>query len=371
MEKEFNIFGEFDSIENQYLQSLATGDEKVEPDVDEEDTDDEEELDKLIEEKKKAAVEASKEGEDDEGDEDEDEEVTDPKDKSDDNEDSDEDNGNYSFKALASVLAEEGVIDYEDSEDEEDSVDIISKAVLTTAKNLLEDYKQSLPEDGQKFLKYLEKGGDPSKYIDQTSNKSILDLDIEDEDNQKIILKEFLKRSNFDEDEIEEMIEDYDSGLILEKQAKIALKKLNKMYDKDQEDLVVKQEKLEQDRQDAYQKQIKELEDTIEVSDDIAGIKISKADKRALKSYLLAADKEGKTQWSKDLQDGGIKTQLALAYLQMKKFNFESIAKEATTTVTRKYKNIFDRKDQTVKGRSKKVETDDKGDLSAFKSFLA
>lgn len=371
MEKEFNIFGEFESVEKQYLDSLAQDtDNLVTPDPEE---DEDAEIEKLIAEKTKAA----KGGKDDETPKETEEESDEEEEESEDNDEDGKDpvenedsEGGYSFKALANVLAEEGIIDYEDSEDEEDSLDVISKAVVNTAKNMLNEYKESLPEEGQKFLTYLEKGGDPSKYLEKISTTSVLDLDIENEDNQKRIITEYLKKSDFDEEEIKEILEDYEDGLILDKQAKVAVKKLEKIYAKEKEALVERQEQELKQREEQYKQHIKSIEDTIEQSNDIAGLNISKADKKALKSYLLETDKSGSTQWAKDLKEGGVKTQLALAYLQMKKFNLDQLKKEAATKVTKKYKDIFDNKNTTVKGRSKKIEESEAGDISAFRSFL-
>lgn len=378
MEKEFNIFGEFESVEKQYLDSLKDDTLFVNPPSDDEDDDLDEIIATKTKEAKQLADDKTPEKSEDESLEDEPEdenEIEDtvenkPKSKESDEDDEDESEGGYSFKALANVLAEEGVIDYEDSEEDEDSIDVISKAVVNTAKNMLSEYKESLPDEGKKFLDYLEKGGDPSKYIEKISTTSVLDLDIEDESNQKRIITEYLKKSEFDDDEIKEMLEDYEDGLILEKQAKIAAKKLEKIYAKEKEALIARQEQEIKQREEQYKQHIKSIEDTIDNSNDIAGINISKADKKALKSYLLDTDKSGSTQWAKDLKEGGVKSQLALAYLQMKKFNLDQLKKEAATKVTKKYKDIFDNKNTTVKGRSKSVEETDAGDISAFRSFL-
>lgn len=376
MEKEFNIFGEFESVEQDYLKSLE--DTKVEPG--EEDDDDLEETLKAAEAaaKAKAATEEDEPNEDtqhdeedadDEEESEESKETTKQKSKESNEQDDEESQGSYSFKALANVLADEGIIDYEDSEDEEDSMEVISKAVLGTAKNMLEEYKQSLPEEGQKFLSYLERGGDPSKYINKSNTSSVLDLDISDEGNQKQIITEYLKKQDYDDDEIKEMLEDYEDGMILQKQAERASKKLEVIYAKEKDSLVKQQEAEVAEKQKAYQKQIEQLEDTIESSEDFGGIKVNKADKKALRSYMLDRDKEGLTGWQKDLKAGGTKTQLTLAYLQMKKFNFEKLTKQAATDVAKNYKKIFDNKSTTVKGRSKQVEST-KGDLSAFQEVL-
>lgn len=338
---------------------------------------DEPDIPELPEDLEKEIKDKSKEVEDDDSDESvedtEDSDEEDIKDKEDiedsnDYEESDEDK-EYSYKALASYLAEQGVIDFEDSEDVEDTPELLEEAVLNTAKNMVKEYKESIPEEGKLFLEYLEKGGDPKKYLKTLEQPLDFDnLDLEDISIQKKVVSELLKNQGYSDDEITESLQDYEDGLILEKQAKIASRKLEKIYSKQKEQLVAQQEAELEERNKALTTYINDIKNTINSSDSLGGLKVSGSDKKEFEKYLLEKDKTGLTQYEKDLQDNPTKTQVELAYLKFKKFNFKALANKVKTEETKRIKGLIKSKENTVKGNSRKVEsTEDKADFSAFK----
>lgn len=335
MEKEFNIFGEFESEDLEKIVYTETEDPAHEEEEDE------------------TPEETSKETPEEEDPEEDPEEVEDLEDE----EEEESEESGYNFKALASALAEEGVIDYEASEEDDNSIELISNAVTNTAKSMLEEYKESIPEQGRKFLDYLEKGGDPNKFFETISSSKVTDLDIEDESNQKRIISEYLKLSDYSDEEIAETLQDYEDGLILEKQAKLASKRLGKIYEKEEEKLIKSQEESIKAEQKKFDEYVNTIKTSIDSADSLAGLKISKAEKKSLQSYILDKDKTGLTQWQKDLQENATQTQLELAFLKMKKFNFENITAKTKTDITKKYKSIFDGTDKTPKGRSKQYTT--------------
>lgn len=293
-----------------------------------------------------------------------------PVDKNDLPNESEEEEVEYSYKALASYLAEQGVIDFEDSDDIEDTPEIIEEAVLNTAKNMVQEYKESIPIEGKLFLDYLEKGGDPAKYI-QTLEKPIDfdNFDLEDEGNQKRVIKEFLANQGYTSEEIDEEIKDYEDALILGKKAKTAANKLKGVYSKQKEALIAQQEQELKNRQKQVEEYIDNIKSTIESSNSLAGLSISKTDKKKFEQYLLGRDKEGLTQYERDLQKDPVKTQLELAYLKFKNYDFSKIKNQAITEETKRIKGVFKTKDTTVKGKSKEIKTDNTPDLSGFRKM--
>src|SRR5690606_2875281 len=113
---------------------------------------------------------------------------------SDDQEDSvDTDVDNISYKAIADYLSESGVLDSLDDYDGEDSPEALEIAVKKTVDGLVKSYKESIPEEGKRFLDYIEKGGDPSKFFKSLeSDIDFKNLDLENESTQKRVYKEFL-----------------------------------------------------------------------------------------------------------------------------------------------------------------------------------
>lgn len=277
----------------------------------------------------------------------------------------------YSYKGIAAYLAEQGVIDFEDSDELEDTPELLEQAVFNTAKNMVEEYKESIPEEGKLFLDYLEKGGDPTKYL-QTLEKplDLFNLDLEDSNNQKKVVTEFLKTQEYSDEEITDMLQDYEDGLILEKQAKLASKKLEKIHSKRQEQLLAEQEAASIERQKAQDKYVSDIRTTINGSTTLGGLEVSAADKKEFEKYLLQKDKAGLTGYEKDLQENPMQTQIELAYLKFKKFNFDKLAKGVITKETKRMRNIIKTKDTSVKGNSGKVTKTDHSDLSGFSKMF-
>lgn len=283
---------------------------------------------------------------------------------------SDEVEVEYSYKALATYLAEQGVIDFEDSEDIEDTPELLEEAVLNTAKNMVNEYKESIPAEGREFLEYLEKGGNPSKYFEVLQKPLDFDnLDLEDEDTQKQVLREYLASQDYSSEEIEEELKDYEDALILDKKAKTASKRLEKIYQKRKEALLQEQAAMEAERKKQMDNYIKELKSTINNSSSLGGLPVSASDKKAFESYLLDRGKDGLTQYEKDLQENPTKTQLELAFLKFKKFDFSKIEKRVKTEETKRIKGIIKTKDVTPKGKSKRIDSS-KNDLSGFRKLI-
>lgn len=279
-----------------------------------------------------------------------------------------EDDSNYSFKALASYLSDEGIIDFEDSEDLQDSPELLFESVKKTIESEIKSYKESIPEVGRQFLDYLEKGGDPSKFIEAAAKPlDFKSIDLEDTDTQKQVLSEYLKGQDYTQDEIDDLLQDYEDSLILEKQAKIAATKLEKVYSKRLEQLTAEQVAAQEAQKEQATKYVNTLTSTIDSSEQLGGLEVTKKDKDAFKAYLLQTDKNGLTQYQKEVNEDPVKTQLELAYLKFKKFDFGKVAKNAKSDAVKSIFKKIKETESSPKGRTKEVDLEDDNSLSVFK----
>lgn len=284
-----------------------------------------------------------------------------------------ETNSQYSYKAFLSHLNEEGLVDFEDSEDIEDKPELIFESVKNTIQKGITSYKDSIPESGKKFLNYLEQGGDPDKYIKSLDKPfDVNNINLESESDQKKVVGEYLRSQEYSEEEITETLQDYEDSMLLEKQAKVASLKLNKIFEKRQEQILQDQSIIAEQQKEEYSKYINTVSSTIETSTNIAGLEISNREKEDFKRYLLATDNQGMTQYQKELQDNPIQTQLELAYLKYKKYDFANAKKAGATETASKLKNIFKNTETTVKtGRGSEQAEEQAGNLDAFKRFAS
>lgn len=279
-----------------------------------------------------------------------------------------ESDSDYSFKALATYLSDEGIIDFEDSADLEDTPEVLFQSVQKTIEAEIKNYKDSIPEVGKKFLDYIEKGGDPSKFIEAAAQPlDFKSLDLEDTNVQKQVVSEYLKSQEYTQEEIDDLLQDYEDSLILEKQATLAAKKLEKIHSKKLDQLTAEQEAVIEAQKEQATKYVNTLTSTIDSAEQLGGLEITKKDKDAFKAYLLQADKNGLTQYQKEVNEDPVKTQLELAYLKFKKFDFGKVAKTAKSDTARAiFKKIKDT-ESNPKGKAKEVDLEDDNSLSVFR----
>lgn len=281
--------------------------------------------------------------------------------------------GDYSFKALAGFLSEEGVIDFEDSDDLEDNQEVLIDSVRSTIAKEIQAYKESLSDKGKGIIEYLEQGGSIDEYLNKAQKPfDFSKIDLESEKDQEIVTRENLRLQGYEQSEIDETIQDYKDSLILDKQAKLSDKQVKKFYEKQQEAVLQNQQIEEAQRVEQYRTYISTINNSIDTSESIAGLNVDSKDKIAFKQYLLGRDKEGLTSYERDLQEDPVKTQLELAYLKFKKYDFSKAAKQGETKATQRIKDIF-KKSETNNTSGKSVEEVSRSEnqFEAFRSFAS
>lgn len=280
----------------------------------------------------------------------------------------------YDYKPLIETMAEFGILDVAEGDEYEGTAeDLVEKFESTVNKRVLkglEDYKESIPELGKQFLDYLEQGGDPKKFVEAQS--AVLDydnLDLSDEDNQKAVIKEWLKAQDYSNEEIKETLQDYEDSLLLEKQAKLAVKKLEKLDNQRTQLLVKEQEQQAQVIENQIKEYVTGVQTFIKGSNEIAGLAINTNEKQVFEDYLFKKDKSGLTQYQKDINEDPQKTQIELAFIKFKKYDFSKVAKKAESTAAQKIrKSILTKNEGTVQGMSK--DTTKTSDISAFEKMF-
>jgi len=280
-----------------------------------------------------------------------------------------EDTESYSYKAFAKYLSDEGIVEFEDNEDLPDTPDVLFESVKKTIAKEIDNYKASIPTKAKEIIEYLEKGGDIDKYLNTLQKPfNIKELDLSSESDQESIVREFLKSQEYSQEEINETITDYKESLLLEKQAAIASKNLEKVFAKREQNLLSEQENLQEIQKQQYVEYVTGLQNTIDNATELAGLPLTEKEKKDFKIYLLAVDKEGKTQYEKEIA-AEPKTPIELAYLKFTKYDFSKARKAGETAATQKLKNIF-KKNEVVPKSAKAITADNTdSDLSAFDVF--
>lgn len=288
------------------------------------------------------------------------------------NEDDEDEEVEISFKPLVEALAEKGILNYNTEDEFEDSDEGLENVIINTIKAGIQEYKETLPEVVKELTDFIELGGDIGSYLQAKSNITTLEnFDISSEENQEKVVRAFLKTQEYTEDEVDEAIKDYQDSLMLDKEAKRALTKLKKIAEKEESELLTRQEELEAEQRKQYTEYVSTLKETISKSDNIAGLKLNERDKKAFSEYLTKVDRNGKTDYAKDLEKDYMNNSIALAYFKFKNFNFSDIEKKVEKKVTKDIKSkMFSKTTKTIKSSNRTPhEGSDTESFSAFKNI--
>lgn len=305
------FFGSFSSdSDNSSVDDIQ--DDEVEQEVDQEETEQkEDDYDNEIDD----SEEVEKEQEEEQEEEEQESESEDP------------------FIATINHLAEKGLLSYdEDKEYEEEGEELLETVFNETLeKRFQEEYLDSIPEDYQSIIEHLKSGRTLDEWVDAVKPTNFDSINIEDESNQKQLIEDHLALTGMDDEDIKERLQELEDLGTLEKNARTAVKYLKK-----NEEGKVKQyeQELAQSNKQQEERQAASLEDfkkTVLSTEDIKGFKLpDQSQRQELLDYITKpANSKGESKYVQETKD--INTQLALAYMAMKKFTFNDLKKAVET----------------------------------------
>lgn len=238
------------------------------------------------------------------------------------------------FDAIAEKLGWEGVTDEERPNDVESLIDYFSNLIEQESK------PQYASEEIEALDNFVKQGGDLNKYLSIEAEINLDDIDLEDETNQKIVVKQLLKEKGFSDKQINKKIEKYVDAGLLEDEAQDAIEDLKEIKEQKKEQLLQEQKKA----YDSYVKQQRQfynnVVDEIKNLNNIRGIAIPEKDKRILIDYILKPDSDGMTKYQKDYKKGGIKNLIESAYFTMNADKLlDSAKRQGSNTAIEKLKN--------------------------------
>tara|TARA_R110000868_G_scaffold63178_6_gene190425 strand:- start:5384 stop:6523 length:1140 start_codon:yes stop_codon:yes gene_type:complete len=286
-----------------------------------------------------------------------------------------EQSGNEFF-GFAKFLNEEGLIDLQDDDKFESEKDL-AKAVERTIKNGIASDRTKLPEDGQKFLEFLDGGGRPSDFHKYYyGDSSFEDFDISSEENQKYVISEALKLEDYTQEEIDAELTDLEDLGKLDKKAETFLRKLQKV-EKNQKDLLIQTQKAYAKEQEELR--VKEWDDFrkgLFDKDTIGGFKMTPKMKEDTWAYMTKTvdKKTGETQYQKDSKEN-TEARYLFAYLLKNKWDMKALEKQVETRAVSKLKdklsNYTDTRSKMKSGSGKAEMLDDQNNpFAAFKKAL-
>jgi hypothetical protein len=264
-----------------------------------------------------------------------------------DDEDSEGDAGTNEESSVVQAVAEwakaKGIFDYE-ADQFEDSEEWLETKLVEKSKVYADEWKESLPPIIKEVINNYEEGVPLDELIYSKSRE--MEYNAVDEDDlgksdglQKKLVADWLYTQDFSDDEIESKIKKYEDALILEDEAKTALKKLKAYEAKYQEQLKVDTERKKMAAQDQYNQMLKQIETDIMSSEEIIpGIQLSKEEKKKVYDAYTKQDSSRKTQLIKALETDPQAWYKITQFMVLMNGNLKDVEKKLTTKATKKVK---------------------------------
>ncbi len=166
---------------------------------------------------------------------------------------------------------------------------------------------------------YVKNGGKFEDFYNGMSQNIQYDsMDMEDESNQKMAVRDYLKLSGYSDEQIDKKIERYEDADMLEDEAADAIERLKEHQEYKLQQQQQEQEALRVQQQQQAQQFVTNLSNTINSLDNIRGVAIPKQDRKALFDYITKVDASGMTQYQKDFNANMTENLIESAYFTMK-----------------------------------------------------
>ena len=208
---------------------------------------------------------------------------------------------------------------------------------------------------------YVKQGGDLRKYLQIDAELDLEDIDLDEETNQKAVVKMWLKEKGFSSKQIERKISKYEDAGLLEDEAHDAIEDLKEIREQKKEQLLKEQEKAHKQYQEQQRAFYTNVVDEIKGLKNIRGIAIPEKDKKVLIDYILKPDADGRTKYQKDYAKGGVKNLIESAYFTMNADKLlEAAKREGNNKAVERFRNSL--KSTSVSSKSKQVQTSSNDD---------
>lgn len=258
------------------------------------------------------------------------------------------------FDAMAEKLNWE----FEEDEDKPKNVD----ELINYFQNVIEE--NSKPEYSSEEVEaldnFVKQGGDLKKYLTIDAELDLDDIDIKDEANQKLVVKQLLKEKGFSTKKIDKLVSRYEEAGLLEDEAQDALEDLKEIKEERKKQLLEDQKKAYREQLQRQQQFYDNVVSEIKGLKNIRGITVPEKDKKVLMDYILKPDTDGKTKYQKDYAKGGVKNLIESAYFTMNADKLiEAAKREGNNSAIDKFRRSLKSSSITTKSRKQATGSDD------------
>lgn len=215
------------------------------------------------------------------------------------------------FDSLSEKLGWEDVSEEEKPKTVEDLIDYFNDVIEENST------PQYASEEIEQLDKFVKNGGNIRDYFVIDAEVDLDNIDLDEENNQKLVLREFLKEKGFNNAQIEKKLNKYEDAGILEDESQDAIEALKEIRENKKQQLLKDQEKSAQDAQKRQREYFDTVVNEIKGLDSIRGVKIPEKDKQVLLEYIFKPTSDGMTKFQKDWSKS-VKNLIESAYFTMK-----------------------------------------------------
>lgn len=241
------------------------------------------------------------------------------------------------FDSLSEKLGWEDIEEDEKPKTVEDLIDYFDEVIK---ENSVPQYASEEVEQLDNFVK---NGGNLREYFAIDNDINLEEIDLEDESNQKLVLKEFLKEKGFNTKQIDKKLSKYEEAGILEDESQDAAEALKEIRERKKQQLLEEQEKSAKQAAQRQQEYFDTVVNEIKGMDNIRGVKIPEKDKQILLEYIFKPTSDGMTKFQKDWSKS-VKNLIESAYFTMKGDTLVKAAEvKGQNAAINKFKNSLNR----------------------------
>lgn len=218
--------------------------------------------------------------------------------------------------------------------------DLVKHMVDTVRENSVPEYAD---DRIQALDEYVKNGGKfEDFYRIQQEGLNLESIDLEDENNQKQVVRELLKHDGYTDDQINKRLSRYEDADMLFEESEDALERLKNIRKAEAEEAARQQEEYARQQYEQSRKFFNDVKTNIDSLNSIRGIAIPREDRKALFDYIFKVDKDGISQYQKDFNENLSKNLIESAYFTMKGDALLSgAARSGESSATEKLRNLL------------------------------
>lgn len=278
------------------------------------------------------------------------------------------------LKAFVDNWYNKGVIDF-NSEDEtfEPSEEGLEKLIDKTVNSRIEKWSNNLDPEYRDFLEYVQQGGRPKDFLDvYYGNYSWENYNIESDEAKRTVIREAYLLAGDSQEDIDEMLLEWETNGSLEKRAKSALTKMQKHEINEKAELLEKQKAFAEAKKKQEKAQWDSFKENLMSKEDLMGFKLTPKTKEKLWDFITVPDKRtGKTGYQMALEKNK-DSELLFALQAMQGFNIKDLEKQVQTKVSNKLSTLLkNTKDTGTKQRISSGHDNPHIDDNPFEAFKA